>query len=323
MAPHAAESHRDKTLRHLGDMDIASVGRQYDSRKETSPSWSFGTGDRDVARLKVFLSKKHVKSRAVVNSMGPIYNVPSTVGQTVAFSFGQGEQRTNHRMKYPESSVDLTGAQVDSQRVKYKSPPGVHFGTEPRMSTKNAEVVRVHPSILVGVESPGALEYHPKEDVILKTVPAFSFGPPGNREPKNTNRVVSHPISTPRTVGPGSHKLPPGVGQQPLSARTSAPAWSFGGASEASRQAPLTSREDRSIDLLSDSPRHFSSLGKQVVSTVRTAPGAAFGRSTRDQSARTHLLITDTDRGPAGQMPRPHVRIDLPAPMRIPPTAGF
>ncbi|CAE8665091.1 unnamed protein product, partial [Polarella glacialis] len=109
--------------------DVKSVGRQADSKKDTMPAFSFGTGSREVASLKVFLSKKHCKCKAVLNSPGPVYSIPSTVGEGPRFGFGQDEQRSSRVNRYPDSSVDLTCATVDSQKVKFSSTAGVHFGT--------------------------------------------------------------------------------------------------------------------------------------------------------------------------------------------------
>ncbi|CAJ1387197.1 unnamed protein product [Effrenium voratum] len=46
---------------------VASVGAQADSTRPSFPAHSFGTGARETARLKVFLSNKLEKSKA-----GPI-----------------------------------------------------------------------------------------------------------------------------------------------------------------------------------------------------------------------------------------------------------
>lgn len=314
-----------KTASVQDSLIIPAIGKQWDSKKETMPAHSFGTGTRDVAAQKVWISKRHIARKAVVNSLGPIYNLPSTVGDTLSYSFGCDEQRKSTRAKYPDSSVDLTGAVVDSQAVKFHSTPCVHFGTEHRQSVKNAEIIRVNPSIMLGMESPGALEYHPHEKKLHKTEPHYSFGPPADRPlPKDNSRSIMQRTATPRHVGPGSHQLPPGIGSQPMSARTSAPAWTFGGGSSASRE-PMSARESRvdRTELLLDSAPTFSSLGQQVVSTCKTAACTAFGKSKRDASAKTHMLITPADRGPAGQMPKPQFKLDLPAPMRVPPKPGL
>lgn len=289
---------------------MPAIGRQQDSAKPSMPAFSFGTGSRDVARVKVFLSAKHEKHKSVINSPGPVYNVHSTVGETAAFSFGSDNQRKHDKAKYPDSSVDLTGATVDSQRVKYPTTPRVHFGTESRMNAKNAEIYRVHPGLGLGTESPGALEYSPDESKITAVAASYSFGPKGGIEgnAKPTTRLTLPLTSTPRHVGPGSHMQPAAVGEQPCSARPSAPAWGFGSSDRSSLGKAPTS--------LLDNDPHFSSLGKQVVSSARSAPQCGFGTSTREHSARTQLFISAADAGPVARMEKQRFHCELPPPQK-------
>mmetsp|Transcript_52130 Transcript_52130/g.93451 ORF Transcript_52130/g.93451 Transcript_52130/m.93451 type:complete len:312 (+) Transcript_52130:92-1027(+) len=294
---------------HPDSFDVSAIGQQPNSKKETCPAFSFGTGDRDVARMKLYTSKKHEKGKAVFNSPGPVYKVTSTLGTGPHFGFGQDEQRGQNRNRYPDSSVDLTCAIVDSQKVKFPGTPSVHFGTEERLSSKNAEIIRTNPDLVLGMESPGALEYTPKDDAILKVQPVYSFGPGADRPPaKPANRLGALPSSTPRHVGPGSHQTTNGLGNQPLSARPNPPSYSFG-AGRSGKRRPNSARQTGPV-LISD--RNFSSLGKQVVSTMKDSTHAAFGRSTREQWARTAPCMTKTDRGPAGSMGKPHFAIDIP-----------
>jgi len=293
---------------HPDSFDVSAIGRQSSSKKETCPSFSFGTGDRDVARQKLFVSKKHQKCKAVFNSPGPVYKVSSTLGSGPCYGFGQDEQRRHAENKYPDSSVDLTCALVDSQKVKFPGTPGMRFGTEERLSSKNAEIIRTNPDLVLGMESPGALEYSPKDDAILKVQPVYSFGPGEDRPPaKRANRLTSLPSSTPAHVGPGSHSIPFGLGKQPLSARASPPAWSMGQGT--TKRQPQSARETGPV---LDTDQNFSSLGKQVVSTVKSSTKAAFGTSTREQWARTTMCMTKTDRGPAGSMGKPRFSMDIP-----------
>lgn len=55
----------------------------------------------------------------------------------------------------------------------------------------------------------------------------------------------------------------------------------------------------------------FSSIGKQVLSTIRSPPGVGVAMSTRDQSNRTALFVSQEDRPAVG--PKPTFHIDLPA----------
>merc|ERR1711920_522169 len=97
-------------------------------------------------------------------------------------------------------------------------------GTESRMSDKNAEVVRAHPAMRYGTQSPGALEYSPNDDKVSTTAPQYSFGP--EAAPQTSGKVmprIAFHHNTPRTVGPGSNSLPGAIGCQPSSARSTAP----------------------------------------------------------------------------------------------------
>ncbi|CAE7661630.1 unnamed protein product [Symbiodinium sp. KB8] len=99
--------------------DVSSVGRQTNSKKETCPAYSFGTSSREVASMKVFLSPKLTpRAKAGLVSPGPIYDVPTSVGHGPGYAFPQEEQRPHiGGAQYPDSSVDLTCAVVDSQKA--------------------------------------------------------------------------------------------------------------------------------------------------------------------------------------------------------------
>lgn len=299
---------------------VTSLGRQNDSKKETMPVYSIGTASRDVCRLKVYHSAEHEKKKGGLTSPGPVYAIPSTVGDAPRFGFGSEEQRKHSRAKYPDSSVDLTCSVVDSQVVKFHTTKGVHFGTESRLNSRNAEIIRVHPASALGMESPGALEYSPEEHFTMKMPPEYSFGPKkdakSGEDNKKTTRMNLPLTSTPRHVGPGSHMQPSAMGAQPCSARGSAPSWGFG---SSQRSSSLRKDQKHLIDTTAD----FSSLGQQVVSSARSAPKFGFGTSTRDHVARTQIIKTDLDLGPTARLPPPKFHMDLPKPERPIPRHGF
>lgn len=292
---------------------VSSLGRQCDSKKETMPVYSMGTGNRDTCRLKVYHGPKHEKKKGGLVSPGPVYSVPSTVGDAPRFGFGSEEQRKHSKAKYPDSSVDLTCSVVDSQVVKFHGTKGVHFGTESRLNSKNAEIVRVHPASALGMESPGALEYSPEETLTTKVPPEYSFGPKVQGDisgAKIKGRLTLPLTSTPRHVGPGSHMQPSGLGSQPCSARGSAPSWGFG---SSERSSSVRKDQKHLIDTCAD----FSSLGQQVVSSARSAPKFGFGTSTREHTARTQIITTALDKGPIAQLPAQKFHLDLPKPERV------
>jgi hypothetical protein len=274
------------------------------------PAFSFGTGQRDVARNKIFISKKHESKKATMNSPGPVYNIPSSLGEDASSHRFGTEVRHHVRAKYPDSSVDLACATVDSQQIKFIKTPSVHFGTESRSNAKNAEVLRAHPGAAYGTESPGALEYEPNEKLILKDEPMYSFGPKKEKVSdgnKPVQRLTLPLTSVPRHVGPGSHAQPSGMGTQPHSARGTAPSWRFG-------------TGDREMNAKSGDVKHLletndkrSALGNQICSSARNAPRARFGSETRDMRARTHLVRTRNDQGPSAFMEKQRFHYDLPA----------
>mmetsp|Transcript_103353 Transcript_103353/g.267319 ORF Transcript_103353/g.267319 Transcript_103353/m.267319 type:complete len:313 (-) Transcript_103353:99-1037(-) len=307
----------------VDSLDVPALGRQYDSKKDTMPAFSFGSGTRDAARLKVYISAKHEKGRTHMTSPGPVYANKTAVGNTAKHSFGTDENRKHAKAKYPDSSVDLTCSIVDSQGVKFKGTPSVHFGTEARMNANNGELLRGQPLAGYGLESPGALEYFPErsEPKVSKAPPAYSFGTgfaddkKGTATKAPTRMKPLSMLSTPRHVGPGSHPQPPGIGTQPVSARSSAPSWSFG-------QSPRDNQSQDVKQLLDVSP-DLSSLGKQVVSGQKSMPRHSFGTSTREGMSRTQVVMSMADRGPVANMPKPVHSFDLPKPGRCPPKAGM
>jgi hypothetical protein len=323
-----AESDKDKTQTQAGAADkdknalkLASIGKQLDSSKPTMPSFSFGTGQRDVARNKIFISKKHEGKKATMNSPGPIYNVKSTLGpgEVPCHRFGT-EVRHYVTQKYPDSSVDINCAIVDAQKLKFSETPRVMFGLESRSNAKNAEVLRAHPGAAYGTESPGALHYSPEEKLLLKNEPKYSFGPKKDfkevkgKEAKETKIVARLQLpltSVPRHVGPGSHAQPAGIGTQPQSARGTAPSWKFGTGGLGDRVASGKGGEEIQLDLETHDIR--SSLGTQHVSSARNQPRARFGTETRDMRERTHLVRTRLDQGPSAFMEKLTFHHDLPA----------
>lgn len=80
-------------------------------------------------KVKLFISKELAKKKVGTVTPGPVYHVPSTVGKAPSFSFGS-DVRKHSGKKYPDSSVDLIGATVDTQKVKFHRTPQVHLGSE-------------------------------------------------------------------------------------------------------------------------------------------------------------------------------------------------
>lgn len=270
--------------------DVPAMGRQNNSQRSTAAAYSFGSCSRERQREKVFISEAHEKTKASMESPGPVYSVPSTVGEGAKYGFGTASQRHHGRALYPDTSVDLTAATVDSQKCKFHSTKGVHFGTEAKDSLKNSVVLRAHPQANMGLQSPGPFAYDPKDrDVTKGTEPRYSLGA--------KTKILATQSQTPRNVGPGSYPTGGSMSTQPNSARKSQPSWSFG---QEKRMPPL-----RKSDAVLDPSPELSSFGRQVVSSQKSSPHYGFGTASRDHKAKTFLVQTALDQGPRAEWPTP------------------
>mmetsp|Transcript_116747 Transcript_116747/g.183586 ORF Transcript_116747/g.183586 Transcript_116747/m.183586 type:complete len:304 (-) Transcript_116747:68-979(-) len=289
--------------------DIPSgLGFQRDSRKATRPMYSFGTSPR-MGSNNMYTSKQQEKRKAVINSRGPIYDLPSSVGVGPKVSFTLDRTRLRPTKKeYPDSSVDLTCAIVDTQKLKFSTPQSATFGSDSRMNSKNAEPSRNNPTHLLGSQSPIETNYVPDDAATSRASPKYSFAPEDWLLGQGcVPRAPLQMSGTPTQVGPGSNSLPSGIGPQPNGDRKSAPAWTFG--VRRPRSAP-----HRCYGRPSSCGRQ--AFGKQIDSSARTAPASAFGRGTRDQTARTSLVVSQADKGPAANMASPRFHLDVPPPSR-------
>lgn len=275
---------------------VSAVGTQYNSQKATQPCYSFGTSNRERHLKKVFISKKHCKHTAHMESPGPVYQLPGSMGLGVHCDFGTST-RPKTKAPYPDTSVDLLGATVDSQGFKFSKTQGVHFGTSARDSLANAEVIRTNPSLVLGRGVPGSGEYDARDDLSSAKSPRFTFGVKTSMGEKADQR-------TPRTVGPGAYPVPQAMGSQCTSDKASEPAFSFGG----TRRKKDVS--DEFTDLLHVNPK-VSGLGKQYTSKKQSAPEHSFGTSTRSHAAKVTLLRTMEDKGPAAALPTPRFHIPM------------
>ncbi|KAF4651693.1 hypothetical protein FOL47_000251, partial [Perkinsus chesapeaki] len=119
---------------------VSALGHQTDSIKPSRPAYSFGLGTRD-AREKLFLSKEHEKLMPASCSPGPVYRLQSNHDDFHSYTFGHAPQRPAPRKRYPDPSIDLTDALVDSQPFKYPAVKGTVFGSDPKGQIKNATIM--------------------------------------------------------------------------------------------------------------------------------------------------------------------------------------
>jgi len=270
--------------------DIKAMGKQDNSQKKTASSYSFGSCSRDRHAEKVFMSEDHERRKATMASPGPVYSIPSAVGEGPGYGFGTAPQREHGRAKYPDTSVDLTGATVDSQKNKFHTTKNVHFGTEQKDNMKNSVLLKTHPQACMGLVSPGPFAYDPKDkDVTRPKEPRYSLG--------EKTKILSTQAQTPRNVGPGSYPPTKAMGEQASSSKRSQPSWSFG---NSARMPPLK----KSDEVLDPNPE-LSSFGKQVVSSKKSSAHYGFGTATREHKAKTFLVQLGLDKGPRNEWATP------------------
>jgi hypothetical protein len=249
--------------------------------KSSSPSFSFPHGSRESLE-KVYVSKEHDKLIAPKGSPGAIYDIPSSVPGPVAWSFGSGKRSSTSAHAPIESSIDLTFALPDSQKMKFRGPKGVVFGTEGRGSMKNAAILEKSPQVFYGPHSPGPTAYTVGRSG-LSVDPSFFFG--------LKTKVMAAECQTPENVGPGIYPVTSSVGATFDSRWRNMTGCRF---SRAPRH-PVRARQVQPVTLIENKP----SIGKQPSSKLANPAVAVFGRASRDQVSKTAMCFTAMDRGAA------------------------
>ena len=261
-----------------------AVGMQFSSLKSSRPFFSIPHATR-TQREKLHLSHEHDKTSPHYDTPGPVYELPSTVGTSAAFSFGTGPQRHVHKSQSLESSIDLLGSFVDDQHVKYHKTKTALFGTDTRENIKNAVILKHHPQAFYGKQSPGPAGYSLPE-VIGREGSMITMG--------SKTKVLAANCQTPDFLGPGSYPLPTTCGgSQFLSRIPNQPVFSFG----KGQQRPEPSERLRSMSqpVLRDS-FSVNSIGNQVDSTKRSAGKPVMGSQTREQWAKMALVFAVGDK---------------------------
>ncbi|KAF4712445.1 hypothetical protein FOZ63_030019 [Perkinsus olseni] len=275
---------------------VSAVGHQKESLKPTEPSYSFGLGTRD-AREKLFISKDHEKLMPPRCSPGPVYRLESQ-SDDHSYTFGTAPQRPSPGKRYPDASIDLTNALVDSQAFKYPAVKGTVFGTDPKGQIKNATIMKNHAPAFYGKASPGPTAYNPdsRHTSRIPRVPQITLG--------SKTKILASECQTPPVVGPGTYPLPPSVGTQYLSQRRNLSTYSFTKARRVAERnqripVPATGKGDLTTRSV------VSSIGPQHESRNSNAPTFGFGTATRDQKSKTFLVQTPGDTGPSGSWAKP------------------
>lgn len=279
--------------------DLKSCGKQADSVKRNSPLWKLGSETRDQAK-QVFISVSHTQDTVGRSSPGPIYR-PPPINNLPKWKFGTGPSRSVHvgglrekvgEARYPETSGDLIRAHHDSQKLKFRSPQKVNFGTENRDAAKNQPGLETYP---LGKSSPGPQTYD-VEGFWLEG-PRYSCAP--------RSKLPETICQTPERVAPGSYPIPPAVGAQPSSVKPSLPQWSFS-KSERFKTTSDRTKSGSTHDALGNAALKFHRMN--------SFPSYGFGTSTREHKKKLTPNYTPADAGPKGEMPQGLVKVpSLPA----------
>lgn len=281
-------------MSHLAkdSLTVPAVGQQHSSMKPTNPSFSFASAKREEIS-KLYISKEHDKLTPSRWSPGAIYQVNSSINHDTAYSFGRAPRSNSRPLRAAE---DLTFATADSQVFKFPAFASVLFGTDSRDNLKNAVILQNHPQAFFGKHSPGPQAYRvsqpPKE-----VVPSITFG--------HKTKILASDSQTPINVGPGSYPVPPSVGPQFESTKSSHPTFRFGRAARSPTRRvsqPVTNVEGG-----------VPSIGRQFSSKLLNSSQVVFGSSTRDHAAKTALTLTPLDKGgsSAGPIRLPHPVLPL------------
>merc|ERR1719230_1704360 len=181
------------------------IGEQPSSMRPSSARFSFGTSTRDQRKNLALPEFKNTDvDRLGRETPGAVYDLPNTVGMAPTMVFPTGPRVAENAKKYPDSSVDLAFATVDSQRVKYENPRHAVFGTEARDEIKNSEILVRHPQAGMLKESPGCI-YDPDDTCARpRSAPLWTMRP---KTPVQGSRP-----QTGERVGPNSYRCQEAIG---------------------------------------------------------------------------------------------------------------
>lgn len=279
----------------------STMGQQPLGRYKSSPIYGFGASTREQAQ-KVFVSQEHTAlATAGKAGPGPIYQLPPSVGgkqpdgrmrDPPSWGFGSGSRTRS--MKQPQvpgpqaySMQDVGavgGKQADGRK---KDAPMYSFGSATRANVRKVFISTAHQKTdMHGMDSPGpgvAYEIKPsigghQPESKTRSAPCFSVvGKP--------NIKADGGVSSP---GPASVSLPPSIGgKQPDGRKIDPPVFSFGSGTREQREKVYVGPGHAGGDYGKFSPGPFApyeqtpAVGKQVSSTMRQSPFAAFSKEDR------------------------------------------
>eukprot|EP00899_Mesostigma_viride_P018313 jgi/Mesvir1/26483/Mv16152-RA.1 len=278
----------------------STFGAQPLSTKETMPAFGFGSSSRSSAE-KQYITSEHAKSGYGMNSPGPVYDRPSSIGpqktsneeNAPEFSFGSSSRFTkNNSGAVPGPGAYGLHSTLGKQVISEKRSAGTfHFGSSTRDHAAKQFTSVEHEKAQFGNNSPGPSAYETLSSIgaqplaTKKNAPGWAF--PSSQRFKGTENP-----NKAKEPGAGAYDSVPGIGKQPVSTRTSPATFSFGSSDRDGRSKVYISpdHEKSSFGLSSPGPTTSptkSSLGVQALSAKKSGAAWGFGSSRR-------FVYTDT-----------------------------
>ena len=252
--------------------------KSIESLYSNCPEISFPRATRE-SRSKLHVSQEHDASAPSVVSPGPIYDIPTSLGQSRSCKFGKGPRTCPENSEdIYATSTDVLGVIPDRQLVRFPSTVSVKIGTESRDEVRNAAVMKYNPETFYGMESPGPATYTLCGGV---SGPRFTLG--------SRTEVLGSKPQTSVSVGPGSYPHPTYCGKLQFQSHIeNQPVYSFSKTRSALTTEGNCDKVFRKVGVVVDA------IGPQVSSTRKTGPRPIMGTQTREQWSKSSPMLSQT-----------------------------
>lgn len=262
-----------------------AIGVQYDSRRQTQPSFSLPQSTRAGAS-QLYVSAKHSSApslRDAARMPGPGTYAPKRQRSAPSVGFGSGETSTVASNQVAAfTCADLLGESPNANATM-RRPSSAVIGSAARYAQANAPDLDAFP---MGASSPGP-RYKP-EWCASRAAPQYSMG-------VRSNGAADPRPSTPSKVGPGLYCKCDGIGEQfRQSTHPTSPGWSMG------KRWKSDSSKGRAAGKRSGPASSQSGIGTRAARPTSAPSGFSFGKSSR--GCNVVQPQTELDAGPAGKM---------------------
>lgn len=262
------------------------IGPQADSRKETAPSYGFGTSDRNSVQVIYGGGKAKgagaPQARTTKLSPGPIY-LPSNSSKAPKFSFGGqgngiGIQMARRAGAAPgPGEYDLTGAIGKQPNSNVKTSPAYGWAGSGSARDAAAAALAAGQSAKCDTFYELSASIGPQQQSTKRTQSSYAFG--------TAQRFMGEQTGLRRSAaspGPGAYKLREAskatVEHHEATSRTQ-PAYGFG--TQPRFNPPAGTTRSGRAQPGPGGYQHGNGLGKQATTDRRTAPSYGFGSSRR------------------------------------------